>query len=61
MSRIFDQISICNSFAVLLDNSLKENQSLRECDKENAAKFQDLFNKVDSLCNLVAENNLSQG
>lgn len=65
MSRIFDQISVSNSFVVLLDDSLKENQSLREqlrqCDEENAAKFQDLLDKVDSLCNLVAENNSNQG
>ena len=46
---------------VLLDDSLKENQSLREQlrqrDEENALKFEELSNKVDSLCKLVAEKN----
>ena len=50
-----------NSFTVLLDDSLKENQSLREQlrqrDEENAVKFEELSNKADSLCKLVAENN----
>ena len=47
---------------LLLDDSLKENKSLREQlrqrDEENALKFEELSNKVDSLCKLVAENNL---
>ena len=46
---------------MLLDDSLKENQSLREQlrqrDEENALKFEELSNKADSLCKLVAENN----
>ena len=46
---------------MLLDDSLKENQSLREQlrqrDEENALTFEELSNKVDSLCKLVAENN----
>ena len=46
---------------VLLDDSLKENQSLREQlrqrDEENALKFEELSNKADSSCKLVAENN----
>ena len=61
MSRISNSISVSNSFAVLLDDSLKENQTLREklrqCDEENAVKFQELTNKVDSLCKTVADNN----
>ena len=61
MSRISDQIIVSDSFAVLLDDSLKENQSLREQlrqrDEENALKFEELSNKADSLCKLVAENN----
>ena len=50
-----------DSFTVLLDDSSKENQSLREQlrqrDEENALKFKELSNKVDSLCKLVAESN----
>ena len=61
MSRISDHISVSDSFTVLLDDSLKENQSLREQlrqrDEENALKFEELSNKADSLCKLVAENN----
>ena len=53
MSRISDHISV--------DDSLKENQSLREQlrqrDEENAFKFEELSNTADSLCKLVAENN----
>ena len=61
MSRISDHISVSDSFTVLLDDSLKENQSLREQlrqrDEQNALKFEELSNKVDSSCKLVAENN----
>ena len=61
MSRISDHISVSDSFTVLPDDSLKENQSLREQlrqrDEENALKFEELSNKADSLCKLVAENN----
>ena len=61
MSRISDQIIVSDSFVVLLDDSLKENQSLREQlrqrDEEDALKFEELSNKVDSLCKLVAKNN----
>ena len=57
----FGHVSVSDSFTVLLDNSLKENQSLREQlrqrDEENALKFEELSNKADSLCKLVAENN----
>ena len=61
MSRISDHISVSDSFTVLLDDSLKENQSLREQlrqrDEENALKCEELSNKADSSCKLVAENN----
>ena len=61
MSRISDHISVSDSFTVLPDDSLKENQSLREQlrqrDVENAFKFEELSNTADSLCKLVAENN----
>ena len=61
MSRISDHISVSDSFTVLLDDSLKESQSLREQlrqrDEQNALKFEELSNKVDSLCKLVAEKN----
>ena len=61
MSRISGHVSVSDSFTVLLDNSLKENQSLREQlrqrDEENALKFEELSNKVDSLCKLVAGKN----
>ena len=61
MSRISDHTRVSNSFTALLDDSLKENQSLREKlrqrDKENALKFEELSNKADYLCKLVAENN----
>ena len=61
MSRISGHVSVSDSFTVLLDNSLKENQSLREQlrqrDEENALKFEELSNKADSSCKLVAENN----
>ena len=61
MSRISYHISVSDSFTVLLDDSLKENQSLREQlrqrDVENAFKFEELSNTADSLCKLVAENN----
>ena len=60
MSRISGHVSVSDSFTVLLDNSLKENQSLREQlrqrDEENALKFKELSNKVDSLSKLVAES-----
>ena len=61
MSIISDHISVSDSFTVLLDDSLKESQSLREQlrqrDEQNALKFEELSNKVDSLCKLVAEKN----
>ena len=61
MSRISSHIGVSDSFTVLLDNSLKENQSLREQlrqrDEENALKFEELSNKADSFCKLVAGNN----
>ena len=61
MSRISDHTSVSDSFTALLDDSLKENQSLREQlrqrDEENALKFEELSNKADYLCKLVAENN----
>ena len=61
MSRISDHISVSDSFTLLLDDSLKESQSLREQlrqrDEQNALKFEELSNKVDSLCKLVTENN----
>ena len=61
MSRISDQIIVSDSLTVLLDDSSKENQPLREQlrqrDEENALKFEELSNKVDSLCKLVAESN----
>ena len=53
MSRISDHISVSDSYTVLLDECLKENQSLREQmrqhDEENASKFEELSNKVDSV------------
>ena len=61
MSRISDHISVSDSFTMLLDDSLKENQSLREqsrqCDEENALKFEEHSNKANSSSQLVAENN----
>ena len=58
MSRISDHISVSDGFTVLLDDSLKESQSLREqLRQQNALKFEELSNKVDSLCKLVAEKN----
>ena len=61
MSRISGHVSVSDSFTVLLDNSLKENQSLREQlrqrDEENALKFEELSNKADSFCKLVAGSN----
>ena len=59
MSRISDHISVSDSFTVLLDDSLKECQSyrekLRQRGEQNALKFEELSNKVDSSCKLVAE------
>lgn len=56
-----NSISLSDSYVVLLDDSLKETQILREQfrqrDEENAERFQDLTNKVDSLCKLISENN----
>ena len=53
MSRISDHISVSDSYTVLLDECLKENQLLREQmrqhDEENASKFEELSNKVDSV------------
>ena len=49
MSRISGHISVSDSFTVLLDNSLR--------DEENALKFEELSNKADSFCKLVAGNN----
>ena len=50
-----------DSFTELLDDSLKENQSLREQlrqrDEENALTCEELSNKANSSCKLVAENN----
>lgn len=52
--------SLDDSLRLLLDDSLKENQTLREQlrqrDEENAARFEALTNKVESLCELVTEN-----
>ena len=53
MSRISDHISVSDSYTVLLDECLKENQLLREQmrqhNEENASKFEELSNKVDSV------------
>ena len=62
MSGISDHISVSDSYTVLLDDSLKENQSLREQlrqhDEDNAiVKVRRAFKKVESLCKLVAKNN----
>ena len=61
MSRNSDNVSLSDKYALLLDGSLKENQALREqlkeCDEENAAKFQDPANKVNLLYELLSENN----
>ena len=61
ISRISDHINVNDSFTELLDDSLKENQSLREQlrqrDEENALTCEELSNKANSSCKLVAENN----
>lgn len=61
MSRNIVSVNLSESYALLLDESLKENQALREQlkerDEENDTKLRDLTNKVDSLCQLLAEKN----
>ena len=61
MSRNTTSVNLSDSYAILLDESLKENQALRqqlkERDEENDSKLRDLTNKVDSLCQLLAEKN----
>lgn len=61
MSRNTVSVNLSDSYALLLDESLKENQALRqqlkERDEENDSKLGDLSNKVDSLCQLLAEKN----
>lgn len=60
MSRMPANSSLDDSLRLLLDDSLKENQTLREQlrqqDEENAARFEALTSKVESLCELVTEN-----
>ena len=55
MSRISDHISVSDSYTVLMDDYLKENQSLREQlrqhDQENAlVKVRRAFKKKWNLC-----------
>ena len=45
MSRIPDNVNLSDRYAVLLDESSKENQ-LTDRDQRNATKFEDLSNKV---------------
>lgn len=45
MSRIPDNVNLSDRYAVLLDESSKENQ-LTDRDQHNATKFEDLSNKV---------------
>ena len=61
MSRDTVSVNLGDTYALLLDESLKENQALRqqlkERDEENDSKLRELTNKVDTLCQLVAEKN----
>ena len=53
MSRISGHITVSDRFTVLLDKK----ERLRQRDEENALKFEELSNKADSLCKLVAGKN----
>ena len=61
MSRNTVSVNLSDSYALLLNESLKENQALRqqlkERDEESDSKLRDFSNKVDSLCQLLAEKN----
>ena len=54
MSRIPDNVNLSDRYAVLLDESSKENQ-LTDRDQRNATKFEDLSNKVGTLCQLLKD------
>ena len=54
MARSERNISLSDEYAVLLDESLRENRILREQlserDEQNSSKIAELTSKVDSLC-----------
>lgn len=57
MSRSSENVNLSDRYAILLDESLKENQALREELKEresqNVAKIEQLTSKVETLCELL--------
>ena len=59
MPRNSEDVNLGDRYAILLDESLKENQALREELKEreeqNSAKIEQLTSKVDSLCRLLEQ------
>ena len=59
MPRNSEDVNLGDRYAILLDESLKENQALREELKEreeqNSAKIQQLTSKVDYLCRLLEQ------
>jgi len=59
MPRNSVDVNLGDRYAILLDESLKENQALREELKEreeqNSAKIEQLTSKVDSLCRLLEQ------
>lgn len=64
MPRNSEDVNLGDRYAILLDESLKENQALREELKEreeqNSTKIEQLTSKKDSLCRLL-EQELTKG
>ena len=54
-----ENLKLSNKYAVLLEESLRENRMLREQpmerDEDNVNKIQELSSKMSSLCQLMAE------
>ena len=59
MPRNSEDVNLGDRYAILLDESLKENQALREELKEreeqNSTKIKQLTSKKDSLCRLLEQ------
>ena len=65
MSRSSVNVNLSDRYAIPLDQSLKENQALREELKEreaqNVAKIEQLSSEVDTLCQLLEKADHASG
>ena len=65
MSRSSESVNLSDRYAILLDESLKENQALREELKEresqNVAKIEQLTSKVETSCQLLEKADQASG